>query len=571
MSNPYLQRRYLVSFASRQLPHIFTDILVLGGGAAGLRAAMESARYGRVILLTKDRPLESNTYYAQGGLAAVVDPDDSVDRHIADTLATGGGLSDEPVVRRCLTAVPEHIRQLRDWGMRFDANDDGSALRLGREGGHSAARIVHANGDATGRALEEFLLARARATEPLKIFDECFALDLLTDPPAGGPGATCVGVLTDHPRFGMQILRARKTILAAGGAGMLWRETSNPPGATADGIAMAFRAGAGLADLEMMQFHPTTLYVAGSTRSLISEAVRGEGAYLLDRDGVRFMQDYHEMGELAPRDVVSRAILDRMVQTESNKVFLDARHLGAERFAERFPSIDQQCRAFDIDPSVDLIPVHPAAHYMVGGVKVEFNGQTTLPGLLACGEAACTGLHGANRLASNSLTEALVFGQQAGETAGRALAQNGLDESPTTRHIDWTVQRSDRTELDLNDIRNSLRSMMWRNVGILRDGPRLAESIEIIQFWGRYIMDKEFSSPAWRHRPVDVLGGSAAGAGRDGWEAQNMLTVAWLVAELALRRTETRGVHFRQDFPDTDPVWARHQVVRRTEHQLVVE
>ncbi|MBN1553429.1 MAG: L-aspartate oxidase [Phycisphaerae bacterium] len=565
MPNSYLQRRYLVSFATRRLPHIFTDVLIVGGGAAGLRAAIEAAQYGQVILLTKDRPKESNTLYAQGGLAAVIAKDDSIEDHIADTLRTGVGLCDDGAVRECISSAPRQIAELRAWGMEFDC-DDGE-LHLGREGGHGAHRVVHSHGDATGRALEEFLFARAQATDNLKIFDECFSLDLLTDPPEGGRDARCVGALTDHPRFGMQVIHARRTILAAGGAGVLWRETTNPTGATADGVAMAFRAGAALADLEMMQFHPTTLYVAGSTRSLISEAVRGEGAHLLDRDGVRFMAEYDDMGELAPRDVVSRAILDRMVKTGTNKVFLDVRHMGAEAFAARFPFIDQQCRSFDIHPGKDLIPVHPAAHYMVGGVRVDLQTRTSLPGLLACGEAACTGLHGANRLASNSLSEALVFGRRAGRTAGEALAN---ENNNSTGQAEWTIEPSERTELDLTDIRNSLRSMMWRNVGIVRDGQRLSESLEIIEFWGRYVMDKEFYSESWQHRPVDVLGGTA-GAGRRGWEVQNMLTVAYLATELALRRTETRGVHYRQDFPNTDPHWTRHQVVRRTEHQLVVE
>ncbi|MCD4823726.1 MAG: FAD-binding protein, partial [Phycisphaerae bacterium] len=327
MTSPYLQRRYLVSFTSRRLPHIFTDILILGGGAAGLRAAVAAAQYGEVILLTKEKLLESNTYYAQGGLAAAIAPDDSIEAHIADTLATGNGLCDEEVVRECIAAAPAQIAQLQDWAMPFDT--DGPDLQLGMEGAHSAARVVHADGDATGKALEETLLAQVKAHKNIKIFDNCFALDLLTDPPeALGAGVRCCGVLADHPRFGMQMIQSYQTILATGGAGMLWRETSNPSCATADGIAMAFRAGVALADLELMQFHPTTLYVAGSTRSLISEAVRGEGAYLVDRNGERFMGEYHEMGELAPRDVVSRAILDRMAKTRTNKVFLDVRHLG---------------------------------------------------------------------------------------------------------------------------------------------------------------------------------------------------------------------------------------------------
>ncbi|MFB3891339.1 MAG: L-aspartate oxidase [Phycisphaerae bacterium] len=549
MSAPYLQRRYLLSFQSSALPHIFTDVLVIGGGAAGLRAAIEAAGHGRVILITKGRILDSNTYYAQGGLAAVMGRGDTIDSHVADTLATAMGLGDEQVIRYVVEAAPRHIRQMREWGAKFDTA--GGQLALGREGGHSTRRIVHARGDATGRALVDVLVERARSLAPkLKVFEQCFVLDLLTDPPEGGKGARCVGVITHHPRYGLQIIRSRQTILAGGGAGVLWRETTNPPHATADAIAMAFRAGATIADPEMMQFHPTTLYVAGATRSLISEAVRGEGAYLLDRTGYRFMKDYHEQGELAPRDVVSRAIIEQMARTNFTHAFLDVRHIGAEAFAKRFPQIDQQCRSFGIDPGKDLIPIHPAAHYMIGGARTDIDGRTSLDGLLACGEASCTGLHGANRLASNSLTEALVFGQKCGQVAGEALSAES--DRLAAREIDWTNEPSGRTELDLGDIRNSLRSIMWRNVGIVRSGQRLTETLEIIGFWGRYVLDKEFMDPA-------------------GWEVQNMLTSAFLIASCALSRTETRGVHYREDFPQTNPAWARHQLVRRTEHQLVVE
>lgn len=548
MDSFFLQRRYLVSFESRRLPHIFTDVLVIGGGAAGLRAAIEASQYGRVILLTKNHPADSNTYHAQGGLAAVFSQNDTIESHIEDTLVTGAGLCDEDVVQHVVADAPKYIRELQQWGVDFDETE--GELDLGREGGHKANRIIHADGDATGRAMANVLVEHARKTENLKTFEECFAIDLLTDPAEGGADSQCVGALTYHPRYGLQIIMARRTILAAGGAGMLWRETSNPGGATADAIGITFRAGIALGDLEMMQFHPTTLYVAGATRSLISEAVRGEGAYLVDRHGERFMSDYHEMGELAPRDVVSRAILSQMVKTNSTHVFLDVRHFKESQFATRFPQIYKLCRSFEVDPAADLIPVHPAAHYMIGGAKVDMDGQTTLNGLLACGEAACTGLHGANRLASNSLTEALVFGRRCGEVAGKAL--ESMNDKLAARSINWSMPQSQRSELDLTDIRNSLRSVMWRNVGIARRGERLTDTLDIVQFWERYVLDKEFFDPA-------------------GWEIQNMLTAAYLITESALRRTETRGVHYREDFPSTDPVWARHQYLRRTEHQLVVE
>ena len=549
MNTAYLQRRYLVSFESRRLPHIFTDVLVIGSGAAGLRAAIEAAGCGQVILVTKGGVNESNTYYAQGGLAAVIDRRDSIEQHVADTLATACDIGDEEVIRYVVSQAPQHIAEMQAWGVRFDTTGGGE-LSLGREGGHSAHRIVHAHGDATGQALAEVLAARARQTTDLKIFEECFAIDLVTDPPEGGVGSTCLGALTYNPRYGLQMIRARVTILAGGGAGVVWRETTNPPSATADAIAMVFRAGGTIADAEMMQFHPTTLYVAGATRSLISEAVRGEGGFLVDRNGERFMGDYHGMADLAPRDVVSRAILDRMAQTGATHVFLDVRGIGERAFAHRFPHIDEQCRHFGINPGSDLIPVHPAAHYMIGGAWVDIDGRTAIDNLLVCGESACTGLHGANRLASNSLTEALIFGQRCGRVAAEMTST--VNDRLAARDIDWANVPSERTELDLVDIRNSLRSVMWRNAGIIRRGERLAETLEIVCFWGRYVLDKEFFD-------------------RAGWEVQNMLTGAYLTVEAALRRTETRGVHYREDFPQANPAWTRHQLMRRGESQLIVE
>ncbi|MFQ5411851.1 MAG: L-aspartate oxidase, partial [Phycisphaerae bacterium] len=340
------------------------------------------------------------------------------------------------------------------------------------------------------------------------------------------------------------------TVLASGGAGHLYRETTNPRGATADGHAAAFRAGALLRDMEFVQFHPTALYVAGAARALISEAVRGEGAYLVDRAGHRFMADAHPDSELAPRDVVSRAILTRLVDTSSTAVYLDVRHFPRGRFEARFPNIAALCREFDIDVSREPIPVRPAAHYMIGGVAVDGDGRTSIDGLFACGEAAATGVHGANRLASNSLLEGLVFGRRAGAlAAARAL------EGPTptiSRFLDHRITPSSRTELDLIDVRNSLRAVCWRNLGIRRMGARLAESLEIIDFWSRYVMDKVLDD-------------------RKGWETQNMLIVARCIARSALAREESRGVHFRDDFPDRrDESFLGHVTLKRTDQTIRV-
>lgn len=547
MDRAYLRRRYLVSFETHRLPHIFTDVLVIGAGAAGMRAAIEAAQYGQVILLSKTAVDESNSAYAQGGIAAVLDENDTPQSHVDDTLVAGADLCDEPVVREVVEQAPEHIREMVEWGAAFDR--EAGDLALTREGGHHARRIVHAHGDATGREVVVTLVRKARSCQNLKIFENCFAIDLITDPVEGGPDAACLGVLSWHERYGPQLLWARQTILATGGAGVLWRETTNPPLATADGHAMAFRAGVSMADMEMMQFHPTTLYIAGASRSLISEAVRGEGGKLLDRHGKRFMPEYHPLAELAPRDIVARAIVAQMAKTGSTFAQLDVRHMGTDGFATRFPAIYEQLQKFDIDPGTDLIPVRPAAHYMIGGARTDLDGRTSVGRLFACGEASCSGLHGANRLGSNSLIEALVFGRRCGRLAGEALA----DESNrlAVRDLRWQAELSRRTELDLADIRNSLRAVMWRNVGLARHAERLVETCEIIDFWNRYVLDKEFRHPA-------------------GWELQNMLTVSRVIAQCALQRTESRGVHFREDFPGTDPAWRRHQIVRRSREQLVV-
>lgn len=539
MARLFDRRRYLTNFDSRRVPHLFTDVLVIGSGVAGLRAAIEAAQSVPTLLITKGKLADSNTSAAQGGIAVVTDPSDTFERHIADTLTVACGLGDRRAIERIVREGPARVYELVEWGAQFDRI--GGDLARGREGGHDAARVVHAQGDATGKEVAETLTQVARRADGLRTFEDCFAIDLLTIE------GRCVGAITFHPKHGHQMFWARQTILASGGCGQLYRESTNPVIATGDGHAMAWRAGAVLCDMEMVQFHPTTLYVAGASRALISEAVRGEGAYLVDRRGERFMKQYHPDAELAPRDVVSRSILSEMVKTGATCVYLDVRHIGEETFAHRFPWITQLCRRFEIDVSRDLIPVRPAAHYMIGGVAVDERTQTSIQGLLACGEAACTGVHGANRLASNSLLEGLVFGAEAGRQAVRGLSA-GPEASPAQLRNE--TARSPRTELDIADVGNSLRSVMWRNVGIERHGDRLAETREIIEFWGHYVMDKVLDD-------------------RQGWETQNMLTVAQLITAAAARRTESRGVHFRLDFPKTDDAtWRRRQSLVRTDEGI---
>ena len=521
------------------LPQIFTDVLVIGEGVAGQRAALAAAEHSDVIIAAKGQLRDSNTYWAQGGIAAVVGESDTFESHVQDTLSAGANLCDEQAVRAVVQAGPAQIKKLIEWGMPVDTTPGpGDELALGREGGHSQRRVIHSSGDATGKALAAALDQQVRANERIRLFEQCFVLDLIT---VDGATPQCIGAVTHHPQYGLQVIWSAATILASGGVGQVYRETTNPPAATGDGLAMAYRAGAAVADMAFVQFHPTTLYVAGASRTLITEAVRGEGAHLIDQDGQRFMVDYHPMAELAPRDVVAQSIVTQLAKSGHTNVYLDCRHLGADKFADRFPGITRLLKDFDIDPSTDAIPVHPSAHYMIGGVRTDASGRTNVAGLYACGEASCTGLHGANRLASNSLLEGLVFGAAAGQACRERV------DAETVRgpvKIISDIRPSRRSELDLADVRSSLRSVIWRHVGIEREGERLAEVAEMFDFWARYTLDKIFDD-------------------RSGWEIQNMLLAGALITRAAQWRQESRGTHYRVDHDHAKDVYRVHDLWQR--------
>jgi L-aspartate oxidase len=534
--------RYLVAFGPKRVPHCFTDVLILGGGLAGLRAALAVDPRLSVTVITKDDLRSSSSQWAQGGIAGVVDPEDRFDNHVADTLVAGAGLCHEAVVDSVVREAPARIGELIAWGTRFDERDGG--LELGREGGHSHHRIVHALGDATGREVMRAVIERTRRLDNLEVWPDTFTIDLVTD------SSGCRGALVWNPAHGKTLVWARRTILATGGAGQLYRESTNPPGASGDGMALAWRAGAEVRDMEFMQFHPTVLYIAGGARSLITEAVRGAGAWLVDREGRRFMPEFDERAELAPRDVVSRAITVVMRRTHHANVYLDLSHLDAEDVRRKFPGMAETCRKFGLDLARDRIPVRPGAHYMIGGVTVDAEGRTDVPRLFAAGEVTSSGLHGANRLASNSLLEGLVYGARAGAAAAAELLAEGPDGDafrvPPIVNPRVEENGSEGSALDLADIRNSLQSLMWRQVGVERRGAELAEALEAVEGWCRYVLPRQFADP-------------------QGWQLQNMLQVARLMIASALAREETRGVHFRADRPEPSAAWLAHVAWRRGE------
>ena len=486
-----------------------TDFLIIGGGVAGLRAAIELAPHGEVLVVTKDMPTESSTGYAQGGIAVALSDEDAVGIHYEDTLRAGDGLCNEEAVRILVEEGPERIQELISWGAEFDK--EGSKLSFTLEAAHTRKRVLHAHGDATGRELLRVLLNKVRTYPSVKRYPFAMVVDLIV------LDGKCMGAYVLRDRKLVAII-AKATVLATGGGGQIYSVTTNPQSATADGMALALRAGASLKDMEFIQFHPTSLYHLAAPHFLLSEAMRGEGALLKNINMELFMQKYHPQAELAPRDVVSRAIISEMVKTGSNHVYLDLTHLESEFVRRRFPAIYETCLQYDVDITGGPVPVCPAAHYIMGGVRTDTEGASDLSGLFAAGEVACTGLHGANRLASNSLLEGLVYGARAASSAIKNPVKPGAPEKTLMKV--HTISEHDQ-------IRGELRKLMWEKVGIIRCEKSLSEAMKKLSEWS-YVLDKTFMT-------------------RRELELKNMLQIATVVTEDALNRKNNVGAHYRSD------------------------
>src|SRR5262245_15247457 len=538
------------------------DYIVLGSGVAGLRAAIELARDGRVVVLTKDRLDESNTEYAQGGVAVAMSDDDEISLHYEDTLNAGAGLCDEKAVRVLVEEGPRYITELIGWGAQFDR--EGGALAFTQEAAHSRRRILHARGDSTGREIVRALIAHAKKNPNIQLVAHAATVGLIIE------GGRCAGVRFIDPDESLRReMRARAVVLATGGAGQIYAQTTNPSIATGDGMAMAYAAGATMCDLEFTQFHPTALALEGAPRFLLSEALRGEGAILRNHEGEAFARRYDDRGELAPRDIVARAIVAEMERTGSRWMYLDLTHLKADFLRERFPKIFETCLRYGLDLTKDQLPVSPATHYVMGGVKTDTRGRTTLAGLYAAGEIACTGVHGANRLASNSLLEGLVFGARAGAAAIEdslpGLPQ-GLALTPQLRQRFEMLQlpihqlsgsasqhqsKSAPFQFDLAEwrldqrIKKRAQEIMWRNVGLIRRAEDLRSAIE----------------------ELAMMAGESVNE-----RTRNFVTLAKLMVEAALWREESRGGHFREDFPGRDDDrWRVHSVQRNDRPVIPIE
>ncbi|MEV0009261.1 L-aspartate oxidase [Streptomyces sp. NPDC051840] len=522
---------------------IDADVVVVGSGVAGLTTALRCAAAGlATVVVTKARLDDGSTRWAQGGIAAALGEGDTPGQHLDDTLVAGAGLCDEAAVRTLVTEGPDAVRRLIDTGAHFDTTDTG-AIALTREGGHHRRRIAHAGGDATGAEISRALVEAVRSAA-LRTIENALVLDLITDEDGRTAGVT-LHVMGEGQHDGVGAVRAPAVVLATGGMGQVFSATTNPSVSTGDGVAVALRAGAEVSDLEFVQFHPTVLFLgagAEGQQPLVSEAVRGEGAHLVDATGTRFMLGQHELAELAPRDIVAKAITRRMQLKGTENMYLDGRHFGATMWERRFPTILAACRAHGIDPVTEPIPVAPAAHYASGGVRTDLRGRTTVPGLYACGEVACTGVHGANRLASNSLLEGLVF-------AERIAADIVEGPRPDAPHADPVpTAGADTVPLLAAESRTSIQRIMSRGAGVIRSAASLATAaaeLEALQL-----------AAAEDDDPKDAVPGVEA------WEATNLLLVARVLVAAAREREETRGCHWREDRPDRDDTaWRRHLVV----------
>ncbi|HMF39462.1 MAG TPA: L-aspartate oxidase [Polyangia bacterium] len=528
---------------------IETDYLVIGSGLAGLYFALRAAEHGRVVVATKRAPADANTAYAQGGVAGALDPEDTVATHVEDTLRVGDGLCQRDIVELCAREAPEHILWFaNELGVPFDRDATGH-LALGREGGHTARRIVHAK-DTTGWAIQEALIAAvARRPDRITMMPDHMAIDLLTTAKYGGPNVVFGAYLLDQATGAVEAVVARAVVLATGGSGKVYLYTSNPDVATGDGVAMAYRVGARVANMEFFQFHPTCLYHPAAKSFLITEAMRGEGGILRLRDGTAFMSRYHEMKDLAPRDVVSRAIDNELKRTGDDFVVLDMTHLPGDFLVERFPNIHKRCMELGIDMRTQPIPVVPAAHYSCGGVAVDARGRSTVRNLYAIGEVSMTGLHGACRLASNSLLEAMVFAARAADDVRQAEVARPAHVAP------WYAGEAGSSDEAVVVSHNwdEIRRLMWNYVGIVRSDRRLERAARRIE-----LIRDEIRDYYWN---VAISG--------DLVELRNIALVAHLIIECARRRLESRGLHYNLDHPDHDPRLARDTIVVRGDGPVV--